>query len=229
MTQTKKRLLGLGLLVLVLPALAWYLFNKGQTKAGLVVREPTTQNKNEARALQDGDIIFQNSLSGQSEAISLATHSPYTHCGIVYKKDDAFWVHEAVQPVKITPLKVWIKRGEGGHYVVKRLRNAQEVLSTAVIRRMQEIGRGYMGKDYDLTFDWSDTRIYCSELVWKVYKQATGLQVGRLQQLRDFDLTSDIVKKKMKERYGSRIPLDEPVISPAAVFESELLITVAKE
>jgi hypothetical protein len=30
----------------------------------------------------------------------------------------------------------------------------------------------------------------------------------------------------MRERYGTRIPLDEPVISPVAMFDSPLLVTV---
>jgi hypothetical protein len=34
------------------------------------------------------------------------------------------------------------------------------------------------------------------------------------------------VKKKMKERYGNKIPLNEIVISPASIFNSELLVTV---
>jgi len=47
-----------------------------------------------------------------------------------------------------------------------------------------------------------------------------------LEMLRNFDLTHESVRKKMKERYGDNIPMDELVISPAAIFESELLITV---
>jgi hypothetical protein len=39
-------------------------------------------------------------------------------------------------------------------------------------------------------------------------------------------LTNEAVKKKMKERYGDKIPMDEIVISPAAIFDSELLKTV---
>lgn len=83
-----------------------------------------------------------------------------------------------------------------------------------------------MGKNYDLTFEWSDDKIYCSELIWKVYKRATGIEIGELEMLRNFDLTHESVRKKMKERYGDNIPMDELVISPAAIFESELLITV---
>jgi hypothetical protein len=30
----------------------------------------------------------------------------------------------------------------------------------------------------------------------------------------------------MKERYGNRIPMDETVISPVAIFDSELLTNI---
>jgi hypothetical protein len=35
-----------------------------------------------------------------------------------------------------------------------------------------------------------------------------------------------LVKEKIKERYGDNIPLDEVVVSPAAIFESDKLFTV---
>ena len=83
-----------------------------------------------------------------------------------------------------------------------------------------------MGKNYDLTFEWSDDKIYCSELIWKIYKRATGIEIGKLEKLSKFNLTNEAVKKKIKERYGDKIPMDEIVISPAAIFDSELLETV---
>ena len=39
-----------------------------------------------ATQLRDGDLIFHTSQSAQSRAIQLATHSSYSHCGIVYKE-----------------------------------------------------------------------------------------------------------------------------------------------
>jgi hypothetical protein len=30
----------------------------------------------------------------------------------------------------------------------------------------------------------------------------------------------------MRERYGDKVPLDEPVISPVAMFKSDRLVTV---
>jgi len=80
-----------------------------------------------------------------------------------------------------------------------------------------------LGRPYDLTFDWSDDRMYCSELVYKIYDRALGIKIGELQRVRNFDLTDAAVQAKMRERYGDAVPLDAPVISPAAMGQSPLL------
>ncbi len=186
----------------------------------------TTVGKEDPSEIKDGDLIFQTSLSGQSRAIQLATHSEYSHCGIIYKEGDSYYVFEAVQPVKRTPLVEWIARGENGKYVIRRLKGRDKVLTPEVISRMKDVGAGFAGKDYDLVFEWSDDKMYCSELIWKVYERATGLEIGVLQKLKDFDLTNELVRAKVEERYGKNIPGDEFVISPKSVFNSKLLMTV---
>lgn len=175
---------------------------------------------------QNGDIIFHTSTSDQSKAIQLATHSPYSHMGIIYINDNKPYVFEAVQPVKLTPLNSWIKRGENDAYVVKRLKNAEQILTPEVVEKMKSVGKKYAEKDYDLYFEWSDDKIYCSELVWKIYKEATNIEIGQLEKLSSFDLSNTTVKQKMKERYGSKVPLNEQVISPESMFNSDKLITV---
>ncbi len=99
-------------------------------------------------------------------------------------------------------------------------------MTAATLRKMKQEGEKFKGKNYDLTFEWSDDKIYCSELIWKIYQRATGIEIGKLEKLSDFDLTNEAVKIKMEERYGNKIPTEEIVISPAAIFESELLTTV---
>lgn len=177
--------------------------------------------------LRDGDLIFNTSLSRQSKAIQMATKSKYSHCGIIYKSNGRYYVFEAVQPVKLTPLDKWIARGENREYVIKRLKDSENVLTRDALERMHQIGKGFIGKNYDLTFEWSDDKIYCSELIWKVYQRATGIELGKPEKLKDFDLSNEIVQTKMRERYGNDIPLNETVISPKAIFESELLETIA--
>ncbi|MDF2519156.1 MAG: peptidoglycan peptidase [Sphingobacterium sp.] len=177
--------------------------------------------------LKDGDMIFQSSVSPQCKAVQLATGSPYSHCGLIFHEDGKPYVLEAVQPVTVTSMMDWIARGKNKHYVIKRLKEADKVLSTEVLAKMKGIGKEFLGKNYDATFEWSDNRIYCSELIWKIYQRGAGIEVGKLEKLKDFDLSSVEVKSKLKERYGNRIPLEETVISPASIFNSKLLTTVA--
>jgi len=177
---------------------------------------------------QDGDIIFQTSKSNQSKAIQLATKSRYSHMGIIYFQKGKPFVFEATQPVKITPLQAWINRGEDALFVVKRLKNADKILTPKAKLKMKQIGEEYEGRNYDIYFGWSDDKIYCSELVWKIYKRACGIEVGKLGKLKDFDLTSGPVKAKLAERYGNKIPLEELVISPERIYQSDKLITVFK-
>ncbi len=182
-----------------------------------------------AAELAAGDIIFHTSRSSQSQAIQRATGSRYSHMGMVFFRAGKPFVFEAVQPVKYTPLNQWIARGEGGHYVVRRLKNASAVLTPEVLARMEKLARSWLGRPYDLSFEWSDQRMYCSEVVWKLYERVLGVELGELQALREFDLSDPLVQAKMRERYGAKLPLDMRAISPAAVFASEHLETVAQE
>ncbi|EFA4877567.1 YiiX family permuted papain-like enzyme [Escherichia coli] len=195
----KNRLLILSLLVSV-PAFAW---------------QPQT-----------GDIIFQISRSSQSKAIQLATHSDYSHTGMLVMRNKKPYIFEAVGPVKYTPLKQWIAHGEKGKYVVRRVEGG---LSVEQQQKLTQTAKRYLGKPYDFSFSWSDDRHYCSEVVWKVYQNALGMRVGEQQKLKEFDLSNPLVQAKLKERYGKNIPLEETVVSPQAVFDAPQLTTVAKE
>jgi Permuted papain-like amidase enzyme, YaeF/YiiX, C92 family len=178
--------------------------------------------------VRDGDVIFQTSRSSQSLAIQHATGSPYSHMGLVLFRDHKPYVFEAIATVRFTPLDRWIARGAGQHFVLKRLRNADTVLNGAGMDKLRMAAERFAGRPYDLTFDWSDDRIYCSELVWKAYDRGLGIHIGTLQTIRDFNLTDPAVSAKLHERYGDNIPLGEPVISPVSMFRSTLLVTVAE-
>ena len=72
----------------------------------------------------------------------------------------------------------------------------------------------------------SKIAIYCSEIVWKAYQHALGIQLAPLQKLQDFDLSDVKVKALMQQRYGKHIPLQETVIAPQAIFASKQLRVV---
>ena len=92
--------------------------------------------------------------------------------------------------------------------------------------KLKAAGDNYAGRPYDFLFAWSDDEIYCSELIWKMYKAALGIEIGTLQTFRDFDLSNPVVVTILKERFPQGIPEDEIVISPANMFDSDLLVTV---
>ncbi len=52
--------------------------------------------------------------------------------------------------------------------------------------------------------------------------------MGRLQKLREFDLSDPLVKTKMEERYGKAIPMEETVISPGEMFTFGALTVVVE-
>jgi hypothetical protein len=88
--------------------------------------------------IMEGDIIFQTSLSSQSKAIQLATKSKYSHVGIIFKEKGKFYVFEAAKTVKMTPLDEWIKRGKDEKYVIKRLKNASDILNAQTLAKLKE-------------------------------------------------------------------------------------------
>lgn len=169
---------------------------------------------------KEGDLFFQTSRSTQSAAVQAATHSKWSHMGLLFRKGRRWMVLEAVQPVKYTALEAWIRRGEGGHVEARRLKATVKRLSVQDVARLRREGERFLGRPYDLTFEWDDRRIYCSELVWKAYDRALGLKLGTLQTLADFDLTDPTVRRKMAERYPKGVPSSMFVISPQAMYDA---------
>lgn len=201
---------------------AWFDWGRG---GGSDARRELEKGPPPNSALKDGDIIFHSSHSEQSEAIRLATNSPLSHCGILFKENGKWMVYEAVQPVKKTPLEQWAKRGEDGQYVVRRLKD-ESALDEKSLATMKNYLKSNLGKNYDLHFGWSDDRIYCSELVWKAYFKATGDKVGEVKPMREYDFSKPEVRKKVEQRWGKKLPLDELMVTPAGIYESRLLKTV---
>lgn len=177
--------------------------------------------------LQNGDLIFQTSQSGQSKAIQLATGSKYSHVGVIYLESGKPYVLEAVQPVKKTPIDEWIARGDDGHYLVKRLEDNSEIIHKSPDKLIKSFN-SYAGKNYDIYFSWSDEELYCSELVWKIYSEGFNVKLCELRKLKSFDLTSSVVKKTMAQRYGNAVPYEESVVAPGDLADSELLETIFK-
>ncbi len=180
-------------------------------------------------AFMEGDIIFQSSQSQQCKAVKLATHSEYSHVGIITFVNGKPVVLEAVEPVRITPVNEWIAHGTGSHYTLMRMKNRKAEILDSEIEASKAVAKKFLGVHYDLYFNWSDDQLYCSELVWKMYKRCYGVELCSLRKMKDFDLSSPEVKAIMKQRYGNKPPLEEDVVAPSDLSNSALLYVVEKK
>jgi hypothetical protein len=176
--------------------------------------------------LRRGDVVFQVSRSAQSEAIRTLTDSPYTHVGIVHFENGEPRVFEAAGRVRSTPFDRWVARGRARHFVVKRLVDRDRRLSKTALAAMRRVAEGFRGKRYDFRFAWSDDRLYCSELVYKIYARGAGIRLSRKKRFGDYDLDGPVARRLARSRYEGPLPLSEPVVSPAALFASKELVTV---
>lgn len=176
--------------------------------------------------IKEGDMIFQTSQSKQCEAVRIATNSKFSHCGIVFIEKGGKYVFEAVQPVKYTALETWITHGKENRFVVTRIKNASNLLSSQTLQKMKTYANQLKNKDYDLYFEWSDDKIYCSELIWKIYKNGAGIELCPIQKLKDFNLKDTRVQAILTERYGNKIPLEENVVAPSNLQQSKIVNTI---
>ena len=81
------------------------------------------------------------------------------------------------------------------------------------------------GKNYDMKFQWDDSKIYCSELVWYTYN-SIGIQLSTPKTFSDFEIESPEIKKEIVRRYGDKFVQSEPVVSPQCLIESKYLFEI---
>lgn len=174
--------------------------------------------------LAEGDIFFIQSQTDQAAAINEATGSVWTHVGIIVKRSDSWHVAESSGPLLVTPLKTFIGRSRNKAYKVMR----NQKFSQKMLPRLYAALYKY-NQPYDIFFEFSDERIYCSELVYKVFKDVTGIPVGRLEKFKDLKLNGPFVSKLIEERLtaiGKEINLEEPIITPVGLFDDKNLTFV---
>lgn len=145
---------------------------------------------------QNGDMIFQTSWSSQADAIIMATGSPFSHVGVIEVAGGQTFVVEAISTVSRTPLSSWIARGRGGQYAVYRYRGLSAIQGQGVVNA----AKSYLGRAYDPFFTFTNSQIYCSELVWLAFKNL-GLSVGRVQQIRELRIDNAAVERLVQNRW----------------------------
>jgi hypothetical protein len=197
--------------------------------SGTSSRSAATGVAKATEKFKDGDLIFHESTSRQSEMVRVLTRSRWTHMGVVFHEAGAPMVFEAVSPVRRTPIKQWIARGRNGEYVVKRLRDVDDRLKPEVLAKMRTLGKSWLGRPYDLQFRWDDESLYCSELAHKLFAKGAGVKLGAIERAADMNLDDERVRRTMQKRFarGGFDPA-EPVVTPDSIFNDDELVEVAR-
>lgn len=162
---------------------------------------------------RQGDVVFQSSPNpwgmGLVDMIEGATQSPYSHCGMVIWQDSQWQVIEAIGPVQIISLETWQARGRGKKIWAYRLNESAQKHIPATITAMKRD----LGKPYDPRYRLDDQAIYCSELIYRGWKAATGKGLGKTVPLQE--LKWQPYRKLIVALEGSDdIPLTREIITP---------------
>lgn len=173
---------------------------------------------------QAGDLIFQSLPHGPlTDAIEGATKSPFSHVGIVTQENGRWMVLEAIGPVVRTGLDDYLRRGRGGGFAVYRFDPRYADQLGAVIAA----GAKHLGKPYDFHYDFDDASIYCSELIFKAFKVATGEELGTVRKLGDLDWRPHEQLIRTIELGG--LPLERRMITPRDLSEAKQLKEVLRK
>lgn len=146
--------------------------------------------------LRAGDLLLHTSRSAQSTAIAAATHSPYTHVGVVIESEGALWVVEAHRRAQKTRLAAFVSRGRTPTVALRDPR----LDDPAVRERVQREALALLGTPYDPAFSEGTEALYCSELVVVAWARA-GLAIGELDEVGALDLDAPAVRTLFAKRW----------------------------
>lgn len=158
--------------------------------------------------LKEGDIVFIESQSSQSPYVKLGTMSKWTHCGIVVDTPEGLKVLEASKTVRLTPYATFIGAAKNENWCVKR---PKKTIKGPISYRK------YLGQPYDIEFKFDNGKMYCSELVWLIYKD-NGIELCKPRKVSSFIMTRiPKVKKLMLKR---NISMSQTVVPPVDIYKA---------
>lgn len=170
---------------------------------------------------QVGDVLFQSlPRDALVDVIEGVSGSPFSHCGIVDRVDGEFVVLEAFRTVRAVQLTKFLARGRDGRFAVYRWKPEAE----AVIPDVLAAVHANLGRPYDLHYSMDDEALYCSELIWKAYRDATGESLCDTHALRELNWKP--YEQAIRQMEDGTVPLARQMVTPAALAQSGVLMPV---
>ncbi len=169
---------------------------------------------------REGDLVFQ-ALPLEVDlvrAIEGITRSHYSHVGVLHRRKGEWTVIEATGAgVVYTPFEKWKSIGRDERWAAYRVKAKHREHVGEFLTQLHP----HAGKPYDFSYELSEDKLYCSELVYHAWAKATGQKMGTLTELgnlnwRPFSATI--------EKYnGGPMPPDRQLISPVELSKAPQL------
>ena len=132
-------------------------------------------------------------------------------------QSDEWIVYEAFNKVEATPLSDFLYRGRDYGFSVYRLQPRYKKF----IPQTLDATRAFLGLEYDMRYSMDDDKIYCSELVWKAFKNASGIELSETEKLSDLNWKPYIKNIEFFEK--GPVPMGREMVTPMALAKSPSL------
>ncbi|MBN1005503.1 YiiX/YebB-like N1pC/P60 family cysteine hydrolase [Amphritea pacifica] len=175
--------------------------------------------------LKEGDIIFSSIDLLVCRQVARETGSWSSHVGFVLKENNQWMVVESKVPfVCKTPLRKFIQRTRDEQIMVRRLK---QPLTEKQVGKLKQLTEKHIGKLYHSGFDFDSDRLFCSKLVYLIYKEATGVKLGQILTLETLINQNPQASSGLWYLwYFGSVPWQRRTLTPASQINDPQLITV---
>jgi hypothetical protein len=185
-----------------------------------------TTSRELSAQLEIGDVVFIRVPVLPFQKIASTTNCWTNHVGIVV---DLFGAEPAIAESRfplsgVTKLSRFIARSESGRIAVSRLNAAITGLQR---ERVVSAVRKRSGILYDTGFNLHSRRQFCSRFVHEVLDEATGIQLGEVENFSALLARNPHADLKFwRLWYFGRIPWQRETVTPASLLRSANVHTI---
>lgn len=173
--------------------------------------------------IKEGDIIFNHNYVLSDSVFYKCSNEKETVTGLVLKHDNQLQVFCMCPTPTYCSIKSFTKSCDD--IDVKRLKNANGILTPPILKKIYKCVAVFDSTSFDQSLSWSDSAMYESELVWKIYQCSTGLRLGEPQAFSTLK-SNDNWKNLFSAREQKKLNNKEMAITPAMIFNSTYLYSI---
>lgn len=175
--------------------------------------------------IKEGDLIFISIDSFLYRQVARGTGSWTSHIGFIIKQEQQWFVWESAVPkVKCIPLRDFIARTTNNEISIRRLK---QPLTNEQISQLKQAAQARKGQFYHLGFKFDSNRQFCSKFVYLCFKEALGVEVGKIQTLEELlEENPQASVSFWRVWYFGFIPWKRRTITPACQLKDPDLLPI---